>query len=90
MAFYKIEFSKEAAKEFTKFDGYTKRMIQSWINKHLTNVENPRLSGKALKGNLKDYWRYRIGDYRMVCEIKDDKLIILVIAIGHRREIYDR
>lgn len=90
MACYKIEFSEKAAKEFSKFDAFTKKMIQSWINKHLTGVENPRISGKPLKGNLKDYWRYRIGDYRMLCQIKDDKLIILVISIGHRKEIYDR
>jgi mRNA interferase RelE/StbE len=57
--------------------------------KHLENVKDPRSSGKALSVNRVGQWRYRIGDYRLIAEIEDDKLIILFIDVGHRREIYD-
>lgn len=85
---YDVVFSKTALKQFKKMDNYTKLMLINWIEKNLSNCEDPRIHGKALKGNLKNQWRYRVGDYRILCDIEDDKLIILVINIGHRREIY--
>lgn len=85
---YDVVFSKIALKQFKKMDNYTKLMLINWIEKNLINCEDPRIHGKALKGNLKNQWRYRVGDYRILCDIEDDKLIILVINIGHRREIY--
>lgn len=85
---YDVIFSKTALKQFKKMDNYTKLMLINWIEKNLSNCEDPRIHGKALKGNLKNQWRYRVGDYRILCDIEDDKLIILVINIGHRREIY--
>ena len=85
---YRIEFSKSADKQFSKLDLFTKRIIISWIYKNLEGCEDPRLHGKALRGDRKDQWRYRIGDYRLIAEIQDDKLIILIIKIGHRREVY--
>lgn len=85
---YDVVFSKIALKQFKKMDNYTKLMLINWIEKNLSNCEDPRIHGKALKGNLKNQWRYRVGDYRILCDIEDDKLIILVINIGHRREIY--
>ena len=63
-------------------------MIKSWIEKKLLCGENPRAFGKALTANRKGQWRYRIGDYRLICAIEDDRLVILALAIGHRREIY--
>ena len=74
-------------KEFSKFDRYTQRLLSSWIKKNLSDTSNPRLHGKALSGNLKGLWRYRIGDYRLICEINDDELVILAVSVGHRREI---
>ncbi len=85
---YKIEFSDEAFKEFGKLDRYSQRLIDAWIKKHLEKNENPRSLGKPLVGNKAGQWRYRIGDYRLLCIIKDEKLIILVIKIGHRRDVY--
>lgn len=85
---YDVVFSKIALKQFKKMDNYTKLMLINWIEKNLSNCEDPYIHGKALKGNLKNQWRYRVGDYRILCDIEDDKLIILVINIGHRREIY--
>ena len=87
---FKVEFSKLAIKNLEKLDQFTKRMILDWIDKNLEGCENPRVFGKALTANRKDQWRYRVGDYRIITKIEDDKLVILVITIGHRREIYDK
>ena len=85
---YSIVFTERFNKSFEKLDNYTQTMIIHWIEKHLSNCENPRISGKTLSGELKGLWRYRIGDYRMICEIVDDKLIVLALTIGHRKDIY--
>ena len=83
-----IRFSDEALKTLKKLDRYTVVLIDSWIAKHLENCEDPRAFGKPLVANRKGEWRYRIGDYRMLCEIKDNVLLILVIKIGHRSNVY--
>ena len=85
---YRVEFTKQAAKELQKLDRLTRHMIYVWIEKNLDSCSDPYAHGKALKGSLCGYWRYRIGNYRLICEIKDDELIILALKIGHRREIY--
>lgn len=85
---YKVEYSKAAQKQIKKMDRYTQVMIMRWITKNLVGCNDPRAHGKGLKGNLKNQWRYRVGNYRILCDIEDDKLIILVINVGHRREIY--
>ena len=63
-------------------------MIKSWIVKNLQNCENPRAHGKGLTANKGGQWRYRIGDYRLLCLIQDEELIILALTVGHRRDIY--
>ena len=85
---YKIEFSNEAFKEFGKLDKYTQKLIDAWIRQHVETNENPRSIGKPLVGNKSGPWRYRVGDFRLLCLIQDDRLIILVIKIGHRRDVY--
>jgi mRNA interferase RelE/StbE len=85
---YKVEFSERAFKEFGKLDRYTQKLIYAWIKKHLVHNENPRSLGKPLVGNKSGQWRYRIGDYRLLCLIEDDKLIILVLGVGHRSKNY--
>lgn len=87
---YSVETTTRFDKEFSKLDRYTQKMLKNWIVKNLINCDNPRLTGKALKGNFAGMWRYRIGDYRLICIIEDDKLIITAISVGHRKEIYDR
>lgn len=86
---YYVEYSQSAKKELKKLDKQTARIIKYWIEKNLMNTYNPRIHGKELRGNLKGFWRYRVGDYRLIAEIKDDKLLIFMIEIGHRKEIYD-
>ena len=86
---YSIETTARFNKEFKKLDKYTQRMIKGWIEKHLVGEENPRRHGKGLTANRSGQWRYRIGDYRLLCHIDDGKLIILALSVGHRREIYE-
>lgn len=76
-------------KEFKKLDKYTMKMIKSWINKNLIGCENPCLHGKELTANRKGQWRYRIGDYRLICSIEENELVILALSVGHRRDIYE-
>ena len=84
---YQVEYTAQAIRELKKLDGFTKRMIKAWIEKNLVGSENPRQHGKALSANRSGQWRYRIGDYRLLAEIQDDKIIILIFAVGHRSKI---
>lgn len=86
---YRVLTTDKFEKEFKKLDRHTQRIIKSWIEKNLMNCEDPRIHGKGLTSNRSGQWRYRIGDYRLLCEINDNELIIVMIAVGHRREIYD-
>ena len=88
MAKYKVEVSVRFIREFRKLDKYTQRMIRSWIDKNLVDTADPRIHGKALTANRSGQWRYRIGDYRLICSIEDDRLVILALTVGHRSEIY--
>ena len=90
MKAYSVEVSDRFKKEFKKLDQYTQKFIRGWIDKNLVFCTNPRASGKALTANLKGQWRYRIGDYRLLCLIKDEDLIILALSVGHRQDIYKR
>lgn len=85
---YRVRYTKSFERDFKKLDKYTMRMLKSWIIKNLEACENPRLKGKALVGNRKGSWRYRIGDYRLICSINDEELVILALSVGHRKEIY--
>lgn len=84
---YKIVYDKKAIKSLSKLDKGQQKMIISWIEKNLVDTDNPKQHGKALKGNLKEYWRYRVGDYRILADINDDEIKIIIFNIGHRREI---
>ena len=86
---YSVVFEKQAIKQLSKISKIGQLQIKKLITK-IENAENPRYIGKSLTHNLKGFWRYRAGDYRVICEIKDDKCIVVVINIGNRREIYDR
>lgn len=85
---YRVEFSEQGKKDLKKLGSSVQKMIFRWIKKNLVDCEDPRIHGKSLVGNKKGIWRYRIGNYRLLCNIEDEVLIILVLEIGHRREIY--
>lgn len=84
----RVVFSEKAEKQFYKFDKPVQLQIQKFILK-LQELENPRLRGKALVGNLVDFWRYRVGDYRLLCRIVDEELVIVVVEVGHRKDVYE-
>lgn len=85
---YRLVISKSAEKELSKLDPQTLRIIKNWILKNLVNVIDPRIHGKALTGNLKGIWRYRVGDYRLFVEIKDKEMSLFLFHVAHRREAY--
>ncbi len=87
---YSVETTTRFDREFKKLDRYTQKMVKSWIEKNLVHCDDPRAHGKALTADRHGQWRYRIGDYRLICVIEDDKLVILALSIGHRSEIYGR
>lgn len=88
MSQYKLQTTRKFEKEFRKLDKYTQRMIAGWIDMNLASTTTPRRQGKALTGDLRGLWRYRIGTYRLICKIEDNKLVILALHVGHRRDIY--
>ena len=83
-----VTFSKNANKNFGQLEKKLQKIIMSFLEDRLLPAENPRLLGKQLTGKLSPYWRYRVGDYRIVVDIRDHALIILVIALDHRRQVY--
>ncbi|VWL89650.1 type II toxin-antitoxin system RelE family toxin [Oceanivirga miroungae] len=87
---YIVEFTEDSKKNLKKLDKYQAKLIKKWIIENLIYTTNPRRNGKALKGTLTGLWRYRVGDYRIICEIQDYKLIIVILEIGHRKEIYKK
>ena len=84
----KVVFSDKAKKFFLKLDTPIQKQIQKFILK-LEGMSDPRASGKMLVGNLLGFWRYRVCDYRLLCRIVDKELVITVVEVGHRKEVYD-
>ena len=83
-----IEYADTAKKQLRKLDRVAARRIVDFMDERVTVSENPRGLGKALKGPLGDLWRYRVGDYRVICDIEDGVLRVLVLQIGNRRDVY--
>jgi mRNA interferase RelE/StbE len=86
-----IEFSPVAQKELKKLDSQTAKRILKFLHGRIARLDNPRLIGEALTGSeLGNYWKYRVGDWRIIAEIQDKALRIIVVRIGNRREVYKR
>lgn len=85
---YRVEFTQRAMKDLKKLDRHTAALIIGWVRKNLEGCEDPRLHGKELTANRSGEWRYRVGDYRLLAQIDDSKVVILVVSVGHRRDIY--
>lgn len=86
---WKISFTEDAEKKFSKFDKFTQKTITNYLRKRIMPCENPRDYGKALAHNKKGFWRYRVGDYRLICKIEDNEFIVIVVDVGHRKKIYN-
>ncbi|MFP5275644.1 MAG: type II toxin-antitoxin system RelE family toxin [Acidobacteriota bacterium] len=83
-----VEFDDRARRELRKLDATVQQNILSYLREHIAGSDDPRKFGKPLRMNLAGLWRYRVGDYRLICRIEDSRLVVLVIKIGHRREVY--
>lgn len=89
MNVYKVVFSDRAKKSLKKSDKLTASLIIGWIEKNLEGCTNPRSFGKGLTANRLGQWRYRVGNYRLIAEIEDEQITILILNVGHRRDIYN-
>jgi mRNA interferase RelE/StbE len=87
---WKIEFDPAAQREFDRLDKTVARRIFKFLYERVGRLDNPRKIGERLQGTLSEFWKYRVGDYRLICTLEDDRLLVLVLRIGHRREIYRR
>ena len=85
---YRVEYTEKTLKQLKKMDQNERAYIVGWIKKKLENCTNPRLFGKGLVANHSGEWRYRIGDYRVIADINETTIIILILNIGHRKDIY--
>lgn len=85
-----VEISPFAQKQIAKLDRPVAARIIDWLDDRIEGCKNPRHFGEALTGDLAGLWRYRIGDFRVICEIHDARLVVLALSIGHRRDIYRR
>lgn len=86
---YHVSFTTSALKQLKKLDKHTASLILGWIRKNLEGCTDPRQHGKGLAADRSGQWRYRIGDYRVLAEIQEDKVVIMVVSIGHRSEVYN-
>ena len=86
---WKIEFEDKAAKELRKLDHQTQKLILNFLKNKILNVDNPRSFGKPLLGDLSGLWRYRVEKYRIICNIDNDEIKILILKISHRDSVYD-
>ena len=85
-----IDYTESAQRQLRKLDKQVARRIVDFMDERIVPIENPRIIGKALTGSVfGSYWRYRVGDYRLICDIQDGKLCVLVIEVGNRKEVYD-
>jgi mRNA interferase RelE/StbE len=88
---WKIELSVEADRQLDKLDPQIARRILKFLNDRVAPLDNPRSIGEALHGSrLGEFWKYRVGGFRLICSIEDKLVLILVLRIGHRREVYER
>jgi mRNA interferase RelE/StbE len=85
-----VEVSDIAEKQLRKLDRPIQKRLLDWLDDRIEGCKNPRHFGEPLRGDMAGLWRYRIGDYRIICEIQEQQLVVLALAIGHRRGIYLR
>jgi mRNA interferase RelE/StbE len=84
-----IDISSGAERQLRKLDRSTARRLVAYLNQLVAETDDPRLRGKGLSGPLAGLWRYRVGDHRIICQLLDDRLIVLVVRLGHRSRVYE-
>jgi mRNA interferase RelE/StbE len=85
---YTVIFSERALTDLRKLDKSVAVTIYRWVQNHLDGTEDPRRSGKALSGDFAGFWRYRVGKYRLIAEIRDTEIIVEIVSVGHRANVY--
>jgi mRNA interferase RelE/StbE len=83
-----LRISETARRQLKKLDRSTAQGLLRYLNRLVLQTEDPRQRGKALTANLSGLWRYRVGDYRVICLIEDDRLVVLVVGLSHRSDVY--
>lgn len=86
---WRVDFDPDAARELRKLGGSVRGEILKYLRERIATTHDPRRFGKALLGDLNGLWRYRVGDFRIVADIRDNEILVLVVAVAHRREVYD-
>lgn len=86
---WRVEWDDRARKELRKLDHPVQKEILKYLRTRIVESKNPRFFGQNLSGNKAGLWRYRVGDYRLICRIEDDILVVLVVGVGHRKEVYE-
>jgi mRNA interferase RelE/StbE len=86
---WNVEFVEAANRELRKLDPQHAKRILTFLHQRIARLDDPRSVGKALQGaRFGEFWKYRVGDYRLICKIEDDRLVVLVLRVGHRKEVY--
>jgi len=83
-----VEITDVAERQLQKLDRPVQKRILDWLDDRIEGCKNPRHFGEPLRGDRAGFWRYRVGDYRVLCDIQEEKIIVLVLAVGHRRDVY--
>ncbi|WP_018880435.1 MULTISPECIES: type II toxin-antitoxin system RelE/ParE family toxin [unclassified Thioalkalivibrio] len=86
---WRIEYAHSTRKAVQKLDRKARQRIRQYLEERVAHLDDPRELGKPLKGRFTQLWRYRVGGYRVICELRDESLVVLVVRIGHRKEVYD-
>jgi mRNA interferase RelE/StbE len=85
---WRIEVTRTATRQITKLDSTAQKSIQKFLRERLSTADDPRKWGRALQGEKRGLWRYRVGDYRLICDLQDEKITILILELGHRKDVY--
>ncbi len=87
---WRIEYARSAQQAAKNLDHRARQRIRQYLEERVAKLDDPRQLGKPLKGQHSELWRYRVGDYRVVCDLRDEVLVVLVVRIGHRKEVYEK
>jgi mRNA interferase RelE/StbE len=87
---WNVEVSPRAQRQLDELDKPVARRISRFLYERIGKLDDPRQIGERLQGTLSEFWRYRVGDYRIICSLEHERLVVLVLRVGHRREVYKR
>lgn len=86
---WRIEYLKSARKDVERLDRQVRHRIRDYLEQRVAALDDPRELGKPLKGQLATLWRYRVGSHRVICELRDHEVVVLVVRVGHRKDVYE-